>query len=357
MLLEERMLLGGRGTSGSFAGALASPAVGSLSVAAAGTGEVGNTATIATLYVGVTAVSIWGESVPTIVSTTGLSALSSGDVVVVPISPVPGALGYHVYAGANNTISGGLYTGLYPAQIAQIATGSQPGLAAPGIIGTIPSAGTVRIQFTGGGTGGAPNTGTNPGSTDTTASATDYDGILTYCTGPNAGYVNPINNTFAGADGANVGNAFNTVFAALYDSVKANPQEILANGRDRKQVSDQLKLQSSSSYRIMVDNASEAHNAQIGAMVVGVQNEITGDMVDLNVHPWLPQGTLPVISWTLPLPDSNISDVFAVYNVQDYMAIDWPITQFAYETSSYWYGSFICYAPAWCGAVTNVWKA
>lgn len=357
MLLEERMLLGGRGTSGSFSGALASPAVGSLSVAAAGTGEVGNTATIATLYVAVTAVSIWGESVPTIVSTTGLSAVSSGDVVVVPISPVPGALGYHVYVGTNNTISGGVYTGLYPAQIAQIATGLQPGLAAPGIIGTIPSAGTVRIQFTGAGTGGAPNTGNNPGTTDTTASATDYDGIVTYCTGPNAGYVKAINNTFAGADGANVGNSFGVAFDALYESVKADPDEILANGSDRKQVSDQLKLESSASYRITVDNASQAHNAQIGALVTGVQNEVTGKMVDITVHPWLPQGTMPIISWTLPLPDSNISETFAVYNVQDYLQIVWPVTQFAFETSSYWYGTFVAYAIPWCGALTSIWKA
>jgi hypothetical protein len=65
---------------------------------------------------------------------------------------------------------------------------------------------------------------------------------------------------------------------------------------------------------------------------------------------------MPIISWTLPLPDSNISDVFAIYNVQDYMAIEWPVTQFAYETSSYWYGTMVCYAPAWQGAITGITK-
>ena len=155
---------------------------------------------------------------------------------------------------------------------------------------------------------------------------------------------------------ANPGAEFYAAFASMYDSVKADPDEVLANGNDRKQLSDLLKNASSASYRITVDSASQVHNAQLGALVTGLQNEVTGKMVDLTVHPWLPQGTMPIISWTLPLPDSNISDVFAVYNVQDYMGIEWPVTQFAYETSSYWYGTFICYAPAWQGAITGIAK-
>jgi hypothetical protein len=83
---------------------------------------------------------------------------------------------------------------------------------------------------------------------------------------------------------------------------------------------------------------------------------VTGKMVDVTVHPWLAQGVMPIISWTLPLPDSQVSDVFAVYNVQDYMGIQWPVNQFLYEASSYWFGTFICYAPAWNGAVIGITK-
>jgi hypothetical protein len=355
MLLEERMLLGGRGTAGSFAGALAAPTVSAITIATAGTGVVGNTAVIANLYIGVTAVGVWGETAPTVVTSTGLSAVASGDAATITITAVPGATGYHIYAGSSNATASNVYTGLFPAQVSQAS--GQPGLAAPGAIGVVPAAGTYTINFTGAGTGGLPSVGTNPGTADSSASAQDYDGILTVCTGANSGYVKNINNTFAGADTSNVGNTFSVAFASLYDSVKADPDEILANGSDRKQVSDQLKNEASASYRITVDNASQAHNAQIGTLVTGIQNEVTGKMVDLTVHPWMPQGTMPIVSWTLPLPDSNISDVWAVYNVQDYMAIEWPVTQFAYETSSYWYGTFVCYAPAWNGAITGIWKA
>jgi hypothetical protein len=61
-----------------------------------------------------------------------------------------------------------------------------------------------------------------------------------------------------------------------------------------------------------------------------------------------------ILSDTLPVPDSQVSECWAVYNVQDLMGIDWPVTQFAYESSSYWFGTFFCYAPAWQGSITGI---
>lgn len=354
MLLEERMLLGGRGTAAGFSGVLASPSASAAVRAKAGS-EVGNTATLAHVYIWVTATSIWGESVPTQIDFTGLSAIASGDVVDVTVGSVPGALGYRVYAGTTNSA-----TGVFLASV------SGAGVSAPGAPATAAGSGVLTINFNGAGTGGTPNSGTNPiAVTDSSASATDYDGILSYCLGSQSGYVKNISGVANGSGAAgslntaNPGAEFFTAFASMYDNNKADPDEVLANGNDRKQISDLLKTASSSSYQITVQNAGSqdtVHDARIGALVTGLQNEVTGKMVNLTVHPWLPQGTMPIISWTLPLPDSNVSDVFAVYNVQDMMAIEWPVTQFAYETSSYWYGTLVCYAPAWCGAITGITK-
>jgi hypothetical protein len=68
----------------------------------------------------------------------------------------------------------------------------------------------------------------------------------------------------------------------------------------------------------------------------------------------MPQGNSVIMSDTLPIPDTQVSDCWAVYNVQDLMGIDWPVTQFAYESSSYWFGTFVAYAPAWSGAITGI---
>ena len=70
-----------------------------------------------------------------------------------------------------------------------------------------------------------------------------------------------------------------------------------------------------------------------GSIVTGLQNEVTGKAVDLMVHPWLNQGVAPVLSWTLPIPDTQVSDVWANFLVQDYMGIQWPVTQFTYDFS------------------------
>jgi hypothetical protein len=338
MLLEERMILGGRGTGSGFGGALAAPTGVAAPIAVVGsTGYAPITGYTTSIYVRVTAESVWGESVA---SSPVTVTAASGSYVSVTATLPAGATGMKVYLGTG---------------------ASDPGLPGSFFAGRN-SGGAFIVQ------GALPTTGNVPSASDSSGSALDYDGILTYCTGPNSGYVKNIGSTVnpGGAPAptgslntANPGSEFFSAFASLYDSVKADPDEVLANGNDRKQLSDLLKTASSSSYQISLINApgtEGAHDARLGALVTGLQNEVTGKMVNLTVHPWLPQGTMPIISWTLPLPDSNISDVFAIYNVQDYMAIEWPVTQFAYETSSYWYGTMVCYAPAWQGAITGITK-
>jgi hypothetical protein len=346
MLLEERMLLGGRGTDSGFSGALAAPTGVTCALRAATGSEVGASGAITDLYVYVTAVGVYGESVASSVQT--VASVASTDVVDVVFNDVAGALGYKIYAGTT--------TGVANAYLCQIS-GTQVA-AAPGVAGASPANGTstakLTINFTGGGTGGAPNSGSQPPASDTSATSLGYDGVLTWCSSSSAGYVNRINSTLSTS---NPGDEFNTAFASLYDSVKADPDEILANGHDRKQLSDALKKASSSNYRINLANDGDAHGATIGAMVTGIQNEVTGKpIVDITVHPWLPQGNMPIVSWTLPLPDSQISDTFAVYNVVDYTAISWPVVQYSYDISSYWFGTLVSYAPAWSGCIQGVYK-
>lgn len=329
MLQEERLLLGGRGTAGGFAGALTAPVVSGTSIAArAVTGsEVGLSGITTNVYVLLTSESVFGESV---VSSALNVAATNGQVVDVGVTTgvvLPaGATGFKIYVGTG---------------------ASQP---ANGAFWYYGRAGADRVTIQG---GALPTSGANPPVADNSATATEYDGILTYCTGASSGYVRRLNGALSTA---NPGDEFQVAFGALYDSVKASPQEILANGNDRKQLSDALKTGTSSNYRITIDNASEAHGATIGAMVQAIQNEHTGDLVDVTVHPWMPQGNMPIVSWTLPMPDSNVSDVFSVFNVADLAMYEWPVNQLSYDVSSYWFGTFVAYAPSFCGAVVGVRK-
>ena len=333
MLMEERMMLMARGTASGYSGALSAPTFTKASPAAA-TGQTAIAAT--TYYINVTAdagisANGFGESV---LGTETSETTASGDVLTITVStPVAGALGYNIYVGTTTGAANLKYQG------------------------TLKGTGTFTIQ--GAGTQGL--TGNNAAlttsgaaasraSSDTSAYATGYDGILPTVLGANSGFNNAINSTFSTS---NPGAEFQTVFANLYQNVKADPDMVLMNGNDRKQLSDAIKSGSTANYRLTIDNPGTS-GTTYGSIVTGLQNEVTGKSVDIQVHPWLNSGVAPVLSFTLPIPDTEVSDVWANFMVQDYMGIQWPVTQFAYEFSTYFRGTFFCTAPAWNGAVSGI---
>lgn len=323
MLMEERMLLMSRGTASGLSGALAAPTV-TLAQRAAATGEVALAAT--TYYVYATSdAGSFGESVS---STVQSLAVTSGNVLTVTVNNVAGAIGTKVYMGTTTGAANAKFQGRFTS-----------------LTGVINGAGGLStndsIIYSTASTTTAP-------TVDSSAYATGYDGIIPQILA--GGSVNEVNSQFSTS---NPGAEFQTVFGSLYDSVKADPDMILLNGSDRKQLSDAIKNGSTANYRLNLD--SDDRGGYVGGAVIsGLHNEVTGKLVDLMVHPWLPQGVAPIISKTLPIPDTEVSDVWAVVNVQDYQGIQWPVTQFSYDFSTYWRGTLVGYAPAWNGIVTGI---
>jgi hypothetical protein len=333
MLMEERMMLMARGTASGYSGAIAAPTGLTASSPAASGSQTALAA--ATYYIYITADAGisgngFGES---IVSAVASETVASGDVLSVTWTGSVGALGYNIYVGT--------------------ATGT----ANCKYVGTVKGATTVVIQGASAtnlpannfafSTAGAAASRANA---DTSAYATGYDGILPTVLGPNTGFNNAINAAFSTS---NPGVEFQNVFANLYSNVKADPDIVLLNGNDRKQLSDAIKSGSTANYRLTIQEPGK-DGVTYGSIVTGIQNEVTGKAVDLMVHPWLNQGVAPVLSFTLPIPDTEVSDVWANFMVQDYMGIQWPVTQFSYDFSTYFRGTFFCTAPAWNGAVSGI---
>jgi hypothetical protein len=334
MLMEERMMLMARGTASGYSGALAAPVFALTSPVASGsqTALAGTT-----YYVNVTtdagvSTTGFGES---IVGAEANTVVASGDVLVVTITPVAGALGYNVYVGTTTGAANLKYQGRTTGNVFTVQ-------------------GAASTQTTG---NTAPFTTTGAAATraaaDTSAYATGYDGILTTLLGANTGYNNNIGGTFSTS---NPGVEFQTVFSRLFDSVKADPDEIYLNGLDRKQLSDAIKNGSTANYRINLTQ-TEVGDYVGGAVIGAIHNETTGKLVNFTVHPWLPQGVAPVMSWNLPMPDTEVSDIWANYMVQDYMGVQWPVNQFSYDFSTYFRGTFMCAAPAWNGIVSGITSA
>lgn len=322
MLLEERMMLMGRGTASGFSGALSAPTGITATARSAAAGETALSGVSTNVYVKVTADA--GDFGQSVLSTAANAAPSAGQVVDVTVTLPAGATGMRVYAS----------TGASDPGDASRWYAGRSGYATFTLQGTLPTSGTAASTVT----------------ADTSAYAQGYDGILPVVTGSNAGYAKQINGALSTSS---PGSEWQAAFASLYQAVKADPDRILFNGSDRKQLSEALKGSSSSNYRLTVTQ-DEVSGVTLGDVVNTIVNEVTGKGVAVEVHPWMPQGNTAILSDTLPVPDTQISDVWAVYNVQDLMGIDWPVQQFAYESSSYWFGTFICYAPAWNGSVTGI---
>jgi len=324
MLMEERMILFGRGANSSyFSGALAAPGTTTLTARTAATGETALGLTDKLTVIVTTDAGDFGQSVISSLVTSA-SALTSGQVVDVTIPAVAGALGYRVYVGH--------------------------GAAAVASSACFYQGRTSNNTFTIQGTLATTTLAASAVGSDTSAATYGYDGIMAYVTGADSGYKKVLNSTF---NAVSPGAEFQTAFSTMYQNVKADPDEILFNGADRKQLSELLKNSSSTNYRLQIQQ-DEVGNAVIGSVITAIQNEVTGKVVPMTVHPWMPQGNTAILSYSLPIPDSQVSNCWSVVNVQDFSMYQWPVVDFQYQASSYWYGTFVSYASAWSGSVTGI---
>ena len=322
MLSEERLAIYGRGTTANgYTGALAAPTI-TVTGVAAGTGQTPVAA--GTYYVAVTAdggqLGANHESVPTAIAAV---TTTSGQVIKIVVNTdSPGALGYNLYAGTVNALGSLYYQG---------RTGYNNGF----ITGTVNAAGV------------------QPVATDTSAPAAtpNYDGVMTNLAA-NGGYVARLN---AVLNAATPGVEFEQAMGVLFDLVKADPEDLWMNGHDRKQLSDLARNSNSNNYRFQIQQDEFGHTL-VGAIATGILNPFSpsGKILNIQVHPWFPQGNATINSWELPIPDTEVSQTVAFVNVQDYMGIDWAPIQLTDDTSSYWIGTLFHYAPLWSALIQGI---
>lgn len=326
-LMEEKMALYGRGTLTGYRGALAAPTFTLTSPVASGS-ETALAAT--TYYVYVTAdAGSFGES---IASTVASTAVAGGDVLLITIDTIPtGAVAANIYVGTTTGLANCTYQGR--------TTG--------GTFVVQGAASTQRYNT-------APYTTTGAAATrataDTSAYVAGYDGIIPVVLSGS----NVVNANGAVLSTSNAGVEFQDAFSLMWDAVKANPDAIFMNGADRNQLSNAIKIGGSTNNYRMEITPADIGGFTGGLVMTGLINGITGKTVDIEVNPWLEQGVAPILSWTLPMPDTNVSDVWAFVNVQDYRGTQWPVIQRTYDNEVSLRGLFMCYANAWNGAVKGI---
>jgi hypothetical protein len=345
MLNEEAAMIAGTTT------AIAAPTTAvTLALRTAGANETGLPAS-SHFWVTVTAANYFGETVMNTQSA-DLGAVLGTQVidVTLPQNLPAGAMFWNVYV---NNQAAGAPTQSTMYRYATGIGGRRLTVQGPTIPNSVTPA-TPNPPVTAGPTNGANRiTGIIP-----TLAGQDTGAGYPTGVGWQAGYYNP-----------NVGThlTYNSVYQMLnglwngdpkYGNVggafKADPSELIGNSTDIMNLSnDVLQVGAATNYRLTVEQG-DTSGVRIGAAVSEFQNPVTRSVLKLLVHPWWPQGTVAGMSYSLPFSWSNISNVWEMTMVQDYLSISWPVIDPTFRYSMFMYGALVCNAPQYCGLMQGI---
>lgn len=362
---EERAMLYGRGVTGlGYTGPITAPTfTGAGNLVSASTG---GTIPAGTYSAMLTAIGGGGESAPSAVVTSGSAITGTGTVTFTFPSMPSGGLGWNLWM--LNASSGNFF-----------------------FQASVPN-GNATFTLTAYNSTGP--TLANTSAVDGTANPNGYDGMLTVLMNPSvSGYVatyvasgSTSQNSVGGAVASSVAagdTPWQTAFSALYGAstypgnygmqsgtpswpwtqgtaygqkLLARPQVVYVDGAIRAAMGKFVRTAAggSTAYRIQLQENDATGGLQVGAIVNGIANQVTGDMVDFDVHPYMPPGNSVIWTKQLPFPDSEITNTIVAKNVQDYLYQMWPQIQFTFDASTYQLGTLVFYAPAWSGAITGL---
>ena len=171
---------------------------------------------------------------------------------------------------------------------------------------------------------------------DNSTSSLEFDGLLTQIALPDSGGYWADNKGGAlTSDGAGGVNEFEAAFAHFYTRYRLSPDTVYVNAADLAALT-KLILGNNGAPLIKL-NVDVNNTAAIKAGVVlgSYLNKITGDELDIVVHPNLPAGTYLFYSSRLPAYVQGIGNLLQVRTRQEYYQLEWPLRTRRYEYGVY----------------------
>lgn len=343
MLQEEYQMIAGNTSN------LTAPTTAvTLTTRTAGTNEVALPAATH-FWVAITAANEFGETIINTVSADG-GAQSGSQVidVTLPQALPPGAEWFNVYVN-NQAATVPTRTALF--RFFTGFGGTRITLQGP----TVPNAGTLPPTADSGTGGSSRMLGIIPTLTGaaSTGSSNYPNGV-----GWQAGYYQPqvgshlsipvLNNMLNGLWNGSA------QYGSGFGAFKASPAELVGNSTDIMNLSnDIVQAGQANNYQLKIDQ-NQVNDVIAGAAVSQYVNPFSRDILKLLVHPWWPQGTVAAMSYTVPYSWSNVSNIWEMVLVQDYLSVSWPVIDPTFRYSMFMYGALLCNAPQYCGVLTGL---
>jgi hypothetical protein len=142
---------------------------------------------------------------------------------------------------------------------------------------------------------------------------------------------------------------------AAYDQYKIGFDRMLISAADNTDTFGAMLGQSASAspYRIWFDADQATGRIVAGRRVTAYQNKSFGNDLDVEIHPYVPPGTIIFWSDRSPYELSGVANLIEARVRQDYYQIPWPWRTRRYEYGVYVDETFPCkFTPAF-GLITN----
>lgn len=194
---------------------------------------------------------------------------------------------------------------------------------------------------------------------DHSTSALEFDGLLTIASKPalNSYYqalatgTPGTGTTLTGAGGRIV--EIDAALASFFDKYRLQPDKVYVNFRQFQKITNLVLGQTNPQVMFTVD-VNSPKELVAGRNVGKYLSPITGEVIDLVVHPNLPPGTIMFRTTRVPAYLDGVSDLCRVRARREYHQIEWPLRTRKYEYGVYADEVLQHYFPPSLGIITNV---
>lgn len=144
-----------------------------------------------------------------------------------------------------------------------------------------------------------------------------------------------------------------TMLESMWDNSQLGPKRITCNSKQALNMAQKV-LANGSSGAMRFDFASSQEMIGGGVILTKYWNKYTGEAIDIEVHRYMPAGTLLATTDTIPYPLSGVGAIIRMLTRQDYMQIDWPLVTRKYQSGIYCDEVLQVFFPPSMGVITNI---
>jgi hypothetical protein len=177
---------------------------------------------------------------------------------------------------------------------------------------------------------------------------------VSFTAGGSIVYAMPAGNTGLTLQGSNIAE-IDAVLRAAYDQYKIGFDRILISATDVLDTFGAMLGTGSNNnaFRLLFDADAETGRIVAGRRVTSYLNKFFNNTLDVEVHPYIPPGTVLFWSDRSPYELSGVANLLEARVRQDYYQIQWPWKSRRYEYGVYADEVFSCYFTPAFACIVN----